>query len=273
MTGPRNVGDPAEVKACCAAAYSTDAVALVLGPSYHPGGLALTRRLADVLELSPGQRVVDVASGPGTTARLLAAEYGVIVDGVDLGEAAVERARAASAPADVADMTGRVRFHRGDAERLPLPDGIADAVVCECAFCTFPGKEAAAAEFARVLRPGGRVGITDVTVAGAGLPAELTTMAAWVACIAGARPAQEYAAILGAAGLKVVSAEAHDDALAQMIGQIEARVRLLRMTAAGQLAAAGVDTGAVLRYSALAGRAVAGGLIGYRLLVAEKPPA
>jgi arsenite methyltransferase len=270
VTDPRALGDPAEIKACCAAAYSQDAVALLLGESYHPGGLTLTRRLADVLGLRPGQRVVDVASGPGTTARLLAAEYGVGVDGVEFGPVSVQRARAA---ADEAGLSARVRFHQGDAERLPLPDACADAVVCECALCTFPGQDAAAAEFARVLRPGGRVGITDVTVAATGLPAELTTMAAWVACIAGARPAGEYAAILGAAGLRVVATEAHDGALATMISQIEARVRLLRMTSAGRLAAAGVDVGAVLRYTALAAQAVADGLIGYRLLVAEKPPA
>jgi arsenite methyltransferase len=260
---------PAEVKACCAAAYSGDAVALLLGESYHPGGLALTRRLAAALDLRAGQRVIDVASGPGTTARLLAAEYAVTVEGVEFGEPAVHRARAAAAEAG---QSGRVRFHHGDAERLPLPDAVADAVVCECALCTFPGKQAAAAEFARVLRPGGRAGITDVTVTGGGLPEELTTLSAWAACIAGARPARQYAELLAAAGLRVIHTERHDDAIARMIGQIEARVRLLRMTAAGRLAAAGIDTSAVLRHAALAGQAVAGGLIGYRLLVAEKPP-
>jgi arsenite methyltransferase len=260
---------PAEVKACCAAAYSGDAVALLLGQSYHPGGLALTRRLAAALDLRPGQRVIDVASGPGATARLLAAEYAVTVDGVELGEPAVQRARAAAAEAGV---SGRVRFHRGDAESLPLPDAVADAVVCECALCTFPGKQAAAAEFARVLRAGGRAGITDVTVTEGGLPEELTTLSAWAACLAGARPAPRYAELLAAAGLRVIREERHDDAITQMISQIDARVRLLRMTAAGRLAAAGIDTSAVLRYVALARQAVADGLIGYRLLVAEKPP-
>jgi SAM-dependent methyltransferase len=257
----------AEVKACCAAAYSRDAVALVLGESYHPGGLALTRRLAGALGLRPGSRVVDVASGPGATARLLAAEYAVTVDGVELGEPAVERARSA---ADAAGLSGRVRFHRGDAERLPLPDAIADAVVCECAFCTFPDKATAAAEFARVLRPGGRAGITDVTVED-GLPGELRTLAAWVACIAGARPVAQYTGILTSAGLVTVAIEEHDDAIGRMIEQIEARLTVLRMSAPGQLTAAGVDLDAVLRYTALAQRAVADGLIGYCLLVAEKP--
>jgi len=257
----------ADVKACCAAAYSREAVALLLGESYHPGGLTLTRRLASALDLRRGWRVVDVASGPGTTARLLAAEYAVTVDGVELGEPTIERARSAT---DQAGLSGSVRFHRGDAERLPLPDATADAVVCECAFCTFPDKATAAAEFARVLRPGGRAGITDVTVED-GLPEELRDLAAWVACIADARPVAQYTDILTKAGLATVSIEEHDGAIAQMIEQIEARLTVLRISAADRLAAAGVDLDAVMRYTALAKQAVADGLMGYCMLVAEKP--
>lgn len=260
--------DPTEIKACCAAGYGQDAVALVLGESYHPGGLALTRRLADALGLRAGARVVDVASGPGASARLLATEYAVTVDGVELGESTLDQARSVTAGAGLSEQ---VRFHLGDAERLPLPDGIADVVVCECAFCTFPDKAMAAAEFARVLRPGGKVGITDVVVAERGLPAELTTLAAWVACIADARTIDRYTGLLAEAGLVTRHVEGHDDALARMVDQIQARVRVLRMTAADRLAGAGVDVDAVLRYAALARQAVADGLIGYRLLVAEKP--
>jgi hypothetical protein len=259
---------PDEVKACCAAAYSRDAVALVLGESYHPGGLALTRRLADALKLRAGDRVVDVASGPGATARLLAVEYGVTVDGIDLGADSVRRASAAAADAG---LSGQVRFRLGDAERLPLPDETADAVVCECALCTFPGKEEAVAEFARVLRPGGRVGLTDVTLAVGRLPGELTTLAAWVACIAGARPARGYADLIESAGLRVIRAERHDDAIDRMAEQAEARVRVLRMTGAARLAEAGIDADEVLRYAALVRQAVADGSLGYSLLVAEKP--
>jgi arsenite methyltransferase len=259
---------PEEIKSCCAATYGQDAVALVLGESYHPGGLTLTRRLADALGLRSGQRVADIASGPGAPACVLANEYDVTVDGVDLGESTVERARTT---AERARVSGKVRFHRGDAECLPLPDNAFDALVCECAFCTFPDKATAAAEFARVLRPGGRVGITDVTVAETGLPEELTTLTAWVACIADARPVRKYTEILAAAGLRTIRTEAHDDAIARMIDQIEARLAVLRMTAAGRLAAAGVDTDAVLRYTALARQAATAGLLGYALIVAEKP--
>jgi SAM-dependent methyltransferase len=143
-------------------------------------------------------------------------------------------------------------------------------VVCECAFCTFPGKAAAAAELARVLRPGGRAGITDVTVED-GLPEELRTLAAWVACIADARPVAQYADILTRAGLATVSIENHDGAMARMVEQIEARLTVLRMSAPGRLAAAGVDLDAVIRYTALAQQAVADGLIGYCMLIAQKP--
>ena len=61
-----------DVKACCVGAYQRDVVGLVLGDSYHPGGLALTRHLGRRLALAPGQRVLDVASGPGTSAVMLA---------------------------------------------------------------------------------------------------------------------------------------------------------------------------------------------------------
>lgn len=260
-------GLPSEIKACCAASYGSDAVALLLGESYHPGGLSLTRRLAERVGLRTGDRVVDVAAGPGATARLLAADYDVTVDGVELGEAGVRRARALTAEAGLA---AKVRFHVGDAERIPLPAGVFDAAVCECAFCTFPDKTAAAGEFARVLRPGGRVGITDVTVAEGGLPKELTTLTAWVACIADARPLVEYAAILDRAGLRTIHTEDHGEALARMIDEIDARLRLLRMTAPDRLSEVGVDIGAVSSYLALAKQAVADGQLGYSLLVAQK---
>ncbi|WP_017597501.1 class I SAM-dependent methyltransferase, partial [Nocardiopsis lucentensis] len=245
------VPDPETVKSCCATAYGSDAVTLLLGDSYHPGGLTLTRRLADHLTLTAGSRVLDVACGRGTTARLLALEHDVRVDGVDLGAATVEAARKATKESALAD---RVRFREGDAERLPVPEAVYDALVCECALCTFPDKPAAAAEFARVLRPGGRVGITDVTVAGGGLPDELAGIAGWVACVADALPADAYAELLRAAGLRLLRAEPHDGALVRMIDRIDARIRLLSMTAPARLAEVGVDADALAPYLTAARR-------------------
>ncbi len=59
--------DAGALKACCAAGYSSDLVSLLLGDSYHPGGLSLSRQLFDRVGLTAGQRLVDVAAGRGTT--------------------------------------------------------------------------------------------------------------------------------------------------------------------------------------------------------------
>jgi arsenite methyltransferase len=257
-----------DLKACCAAAYSSDVVSLLLGDAYHPGGTALTRHLADALAPAAGHRVLDVASGRGTTALLLAEAYGVRVDGVDYSPANTDLARGAASTAGLAE---RAAFTTGDAEHLPYPDGVFDAVVCECALCTFPDKPRAAAEFARVLKPGGRVGITDVTALPHRLPPELTTLVARIACIADARPSGEYTEILAGAGLRTVRTERHDHAVARMIDQVEARLALLRLTAADRLAEAGADLGAAPTVLAAARAAVADGTLGYTLLVAEKP--
>lgn len=259
---------PQEIKACCAAAYGSDVVAMLLGDAYHPGGLTLTRHLADQLTITPGDRILDVASGRGTTAMMLASDYGVRVDGVDLSTGNVALAQGAAAAAGVC---ATVVFSAGDAENLPYPDALFDALICECALCTFPDKPTAAAEFARVLRPGGRVGITDVVADQARLPDELTGLTAWVACIADARPLEEYATILTEAGLRTTHTSTHDMAISRMIDQIEARLGVVRMTARARAEALGIDFTQAPSILAAARAAVADGVLGYAMLVAQKP--
>ncbi|OKI46414.1 class I SAM-dependent methyltransferase [Micromonospora sp. CB01531] len=268
MSVPIQPHTAAEAKACCAATYGSDVVALLLGGSYHPGGPALTRRLADRLDLRAGEIVLDVASGRGTTARALATEYAVDVTGVDLSDANVALATDTAQTAGLAD---RIRFRVADAERLPVDAQSIDVVVCECAFCTFPDKPAAAAEFARVLRPGGRLGITDVTVNAERLPPKLAGLGAWIACVADARPLDGYAALLRGAGLTVTYTERCDDAMVAMIDQIEARLALVRMAARAQAEAVGMDFDRAPAVLAAARAAVADHVLGYALLTAVKP--
>jgi arsenite methyltransferase len=260
--------DPEQVKACCATGYSSDVVALLLGSSYHPGGTALTRHLLELLDLQSGERLVDVACGVGATSLLAAHHYGVDVDGVDLSEANVKLAAGAAVATDLADRT---RFHHGDAEALPLPDGGADAVICECALCTFPGKATAAHEMARVLRPGGLLGISDITADRDRLPPELTGLAAWVACVADARTTDGYRHLLTEAGLRVTTIEQHTEALARMITQVAARLDLLKMIARPKLEALGMDLARSGPALDAARGAVRDGILGYVLIIAEKP--
>ena len=262
-----NGDDPEAVKACCAAAYGLDLVALFLGDSYHPGGAALTRRLADAMELRALDRVLDAATGVGTTALLLARERGVDVIGVDLGEVQVARARGRARRFGLAD---RVGFEVGDAERLPLGDGSVDAIVCECALCTFPDKAAAAAELARVLRPGGRLGITDVWLDPERLDRELRGLAGRVACLADARPIAEITDTVSRAGLSVTRVERHDDALLETIDQVETRLRALRLADLPPLR--GLDLRRGVELARRAAEVVRCGDAGYVLLVATRPP-
>lgn len=257
-----------QVKACCATGYSSDVVSLLLGPSYHPGGTRLTRRLLDSIGLQAGERLADVASGIGTTGLLAAQEYDAIVDGVDMSEANVKLATGAAVTTDLADRT---RFHHGDAEALPLADATFDAVICECALCTFPDKATAAREMARLLRPGGRVGISDITAHRERLPDELSGIAAWVACVADARTSDEYRQILTVAGLRVTNVEERTQTLERMIGQIAARLDLLRMTSRPKLESLGVDFTRIGPVLEAARDAVKRGILGYVLITAEKP--
>jgi arsenite methyltransferase len=259
---------PDVVKTCCATLYASDWVRLLLGESLHPGGLGLTDHLAKVIGLQRGQRVLDVASGRGISAIHLAKTVGCSVVGVDYSPPNVASSRRAASEQGVSD---RVRFLAGDAERLPVEDHAFDAVIAECAYCTFPDKPAAAAEFARVLRPGGRLGFVDLLRSGP-LPEELGSLAAWVACIGDARPLEEYLALLEDAGLRIDRVEHHDRALAELVEMV--RTRLLAMQLATRLTAIplpNLDWGEVRPMLRSAAAAVADGRLGYALIAATLP--
>jgi arsenite methyltransferase len=239
-----------EIKACCAAAYSSPAARFLTGDSFHPGGAGLTSRLVRALRVGPGDVVVDVACGPGTSALQLAREVGCEVIGIDL------------APPSLSDDP-RVRFIRGDAEALPLDDASIDGALCECALCTFPGKTAAAGELARVLRPDARLALSDLIADRGRLPRSLGSLQAWVACVADARPLEEIAALLEAAGLVVEQTERHDDALAALLERVEARLEVAAMVAVDVAGARGL-LGEVRG-------ALEAGALGYGVVIARRP--
>jgi len=254
-------GDRAgEIKACCAAVYGSDLAHLLLGGRLHPGGEELTRRLADLVGIGPGDRVLDVACGLGATARLLSAERGATVRGVDLSARLVEAARAGSVRAGLEDLTA---FEVGDAERLPVEAASFDAVVCECALCTFPDQAAAVAEARRALRPGGRIGIADVTLDRDRLPPELDTPIGRVLCVAGARSALGYEDLLREGGFTDVVVEAHAEAALGTVDSIRIGLEAARDALDGLF-----DVGPALRLVGLARDAVREGAIGYALIAA-----
>ena len=260
--------DAAEIKQCCARLYESELVSRLLGDSFHPGGAALTERLGQLLGLTPESRVLDAASGRGTSAVLIAQRFGCAVVGVDLSAQNVAHA---TVEADRLGLAGQVTFRVGDAERLPIDDASVDAVICECAFCTFPDKPRAAREFGRVLKPGGRVGLSDITRA-PGPKGELSDLMAWIACLADARSAEAYAEWLAGADLTKLIVEVHDDALREMIRDVGARLFATEvMVGLGKLDLAGIDFPAAKRMTKQALTAVAEHRLGYAIVCATKP--
>jgi SAM-dependent methyltransferase len=263
MTQP---AESAELKSCCAAVYQSDFARMLLGDSFHPGGQRLTSRLGEHVGLCPGVRVLDVASGKGESAIFLARQFGCQVVGVDFGP---QNVREANSRAATEQITHLVSFAKGDAERLDFPDAGFDAVICECAFCTFPDKRAATSEFARVLRPGGRVGMSDLTRSGP-LPQDLEGLLAWIACIADARPVEEYAGYLKAAGFDVTTIEPHNNALAEMARDVQGRLLGIQiMIKLKKLDLPGTDFEHAKQLARAAAKAIQGGLLGYSLIVAR----
>ena len=209
-----------------------------------------------------GPRVLEVGVGTGINIPLYPA--GLRITGIDLSPRMLDRARR-RLPASAS-----VELLEADAQDLPFPDASFDAIVCECAFCTFPGKDIAAAEFARVLKMGGGVGISDLTRTAAPLP-ELEGLLAWVACIGDALPVQEYGSILTHAGLSVEKTEMHDEALGEMVRGVQSRLLGVEIASGlGKLDIPGLDLSAAKQFASAAAEAIRGGKLGYTILIAKR---
>lgn len=255
-----------EIKICCATFYESDLVRIFLGDILHPGGLALTEHLGKVIGLNPDDRVLDVACGRGASAVHLAETFGCHVTGLDYGAENVAAAIALAADREVAHLTA---FRQGDAEGLPFDDGAFDALISECSFCTFPDKSTAAEEMARVLRQGGNLGLTDMTVSGP-LPEDLESLLAWVACVAGAATPEEYVATLRTAGFTDFTLEDQRHALLELVDEIRRRLLGVELAVGlGKLDLGDLDLSEGKRLARRAVELIENGVVGYTLIAAE----
>jgi ubiquinone/menaquinone biosynthesis C-methylase UbiE len=252
---------------CCAGLYELPLTEMLLGPSFHPGGEELTAKLASAALVHPAARVLDVASGRGATPALLARRFGCRVTCLDFSEQNLVRSREALHGSRAA---ARVKYSRGDAERLPFASGSFDIVFCECALCTFPDGARAAAEMRRVLVPRGRLAISDVTLERA-VPDELRTVLGTVLCIAGARSVEGYVSLLEEAGFERVHVRDASDALLETVDRVERGIARVRQLAGTGVLELGVELGAVGPVLAAARDFTRAGGIGYTLFTARAP--
>lgn len=190
--------------------YETETFGFLLKDILHPGGLELTRRAGEMAQVDEGYTVLDIACGKGESIFLLAKEYCCRAVGIDLS---ARKIADAAAGATERNLPKNFSFLVSDAEDMPFADATFDVVLSECSFSVLPSKEKAAAEIARVLKPGGRLVMTDIVlgtektgVGPNGLTADIDFM---LPCITGAQSTASYIEIFEASGLCDAYVEDH----------------------------------------------------------------
>jgi ubiquinone/menaquinone biosynthesis C-methylase UbiE len=177
------------------AALPPEAVAASLGCG-NPTALA---------ELKPGEVVLDLGSGGGIDVLLSARRVGPTgkAYGLDMTDEMLALARENQRKAGI----GNAEFLKGDIENIPLPDNSVDVIVSNCVINLSADKARVLAEAFRVLRPGGRLAVSDIVVRGEMPPEIRRNMELWSGCVAGALEESEYRARLGAAGFERIEVE------------------------------------------------------------------
>ena len=152
-----------------------------------------------VAELLEGETVLDLGSGGGIDVLLSARRVGPTghAYGLDMTDEMLELARRNAAAAGATNVT----FLKGTIESVPLPDASVDVVISNCVVNLAADKTAVFTEIARVLRPGGRVGITDIVAEDQLSGAERAARGSYVGCIAGALSMAEFRVGLESVGL------------------------------------------------------------------------
>ncbi len=166
--------------------------------------------------LRPGETVLDLGSGAGLDVFLAGPRVGAAgrALGVDMTAEMVERARANAAAYRERSGLDNVEFRLGEIEHLPVADASVDVVISNCVINLSPDKAQVWREIARVLRPGGRVAVSDLALLRPLPPAVAASVQALVGCVAGAVPVEEHRALAEAAGLVEVELKPRADYVA-----------------------------------------------------------
>ncbi len=156
--------------------------------------------------LKPGETVVDLGCGGGLDVFLAAQKVGPTGQaiGIDMTPEMIQRARENARRGPNGQPFNNVEFHLAAIDKLPLPAASVDCVISNCVLNLAPDKKAVFREIFRILKPGGRVAVSDIALKKP-LPEELAkNVSAWVGCLAGAILIEEYQRELPAAGFQHV---------------------------------------------------------------------
>lgn len=153
--------------------------------------------------LQPGQTVLDLGSGGGIDCFMAARQVGPTghVIGVDMTPSMLAKAERNKAAVNL----GNVEFRRGFIENLPVADASVDVAISNCVINLSPDKAAVFREVYRVLKPGGRLAVSDMVTRGRFTPEERANVSAWAGCVSGAEDVADYVAAMRAAGFGSIS--------------------------------------------------------------------
>ena len=156
-------------------------------------------------QLKPGETVLDLGSGGGIDVLLSARRVGPTgkAYGLDMTDEMLALANENKRKAGIEN----VEFLKGDIESIPLPDNSVDVIISNCVINLSADKDKVLREALRVLKPGGRLAVSDVVTRGEMLPEIRQSVLAWVGCIAGALEENEYRSKLAAAGFEQIEVE------------------------------------------------------------------
>lgn len=154
-------------------------------------------------ELEPGMTVLDLGSGAGIDCFMAARQVGPTghVIGVDMTPSMLAKAKRNKGKVGLEN----VEFRLGHIEALPVADASVDVILSNCVINLSPDKTAVFREAYRVLKPGGRLAVSDIVTQGRFTPEQRADIAAWTGCIAGAEDVADYVGFMQAAGFSDIS--------------------------------------------------------------------
>ena len=181
--------------------YASKAFQRIAGRAWRPGGTALTRHALDLCNFMPGEKILDIGCGQGASLELLRT--------LGLNGTGLDKERA---------LTQEFPFVQADAGDPPFPDSSFDGILCECVLSLLPDADVALRRFACILRPKGKIVLSDLYVRSDAFPAAFSPPGS--SCLAGARTRHELEVLLEQNGLVLLHFEDHTASLKELAARL-----------------------------------------------------
>jgi len=188
--------------------YEQEELHALTGGTLRPGGIELTRELLHFCQFEPGAPVLDIGCGPGHSLNMLACEFDLRPTGIDPSFAMLAKAN---------KLAPMATLFEGVATNLPCEGASFDGVLCECVLSLTTSMEQSLSEMHRVLKPGGRLLLSDIYCKRLSFQAQLPEIKS---CITRALPLEQISEGLIQAGFSLTLIQDRSELLKQLAGQI-----------------------------------------------------